>query len=389
MKKILIMNNNMQIGGIQRALANLLPEIADKYEVSLFLLNPEGELLKEIPENVRVITANRFVRVLGMSHAQAKDKGFFTMLWRGFLVIMTRIFKTKTVFGFLSRMEKPDGVYDAAISYMQNGAPDCFYGGCAELVLNAVKAEKKICFIHCDFENYEGRCRYNIDTLKRFDKIAAVSDSVKRQFLKVVPTLQDRTVTVHNCYHAERIIKLSKAYEAPRASGKINIFSAARLSAEKGIARMIPILGSIRDAGVDFVWRIAGDGADRENIKGLISQYKLEERVILLGTLDNPYPYFSAADVLLVPSYDEAAPMVFGEAAILNLPIFTTDTASAREMVGLPGIGRVMPNDDKAILRDLKELFTNFNELKFDKKTPNNRDAVKEFDNLIMGEDSD
>lgn len=81
MKKILIVNNNMQIGGIQKALANLLSEIAPNYEITLFLLAPEGALMKEIPETVRVIAANRFLRVLGLTHAQAKNEGRLMMIW--------------------------------------------------------------------------------------------------------------------------------------------------------------------------------------------------------------------------------------------------------------------------------------------------------------------
>ncbi|MCI9626607.1 MAG: glycosyltransferase [Clostridia bacterium] len=384
MKKILIINNNMQIGGIQKALANLLSEIAPYYEITLFLIAPEGALMKEIPETVRVAKANRFVRALGLTHAQAKNKGIFMLLWRGLLVVLTRILKTKVVFPLLGHMEKIDGDYDAAISYMQNGAENCFYGGCAELVLHAAKAKQKICFIHCDMERYEGKSEYNIKTLMQFDKVAAVSDSVKKQILKVAPQLESKVVTVHNCYNCEQIATLSKAYDAPYTDGKINLFSAARLRREKGIVRIIPMLGKIRDAGVDFVWRIAGDGPDWEKAEKLIKEYKLEQQIILLGMLENPYPHLKAADVLLVPSYDEAAPMVFGEARILGTPIWTTDTASAYEMVQEPDAGQVLSNDDDTLQEELLTLLKEFHDLQFQKSEFDNKKAVEEFDGLIM-----
>lgn len=385
MKKILIVNNNMQIGGIQKALANLLSEIAPNYEITLFLMAPKGALMKEIPKTVHVVTANRFVRVLGLTHAQAKNEGRFTVIWRGLLVVLTRILKTKIVFPMLSHIEKIAGDYDAAISYLQNGAENCFYGGCAELVLNAAQAKQKICFIHCDFERYEGTGKYNGKTLMKFDKVAAVSDSVKKTILNVVPQLRNKTITVHNCYNCEQIMALSKAYEAPYTSGKINLFSAARLRREKGIVRIIPILGKIRDAGIDFVWRIAGDGPDREKAEKLIKEYQLEQQVILLGMLENPYPYLKAADVLLVPSYDEAAPMVFGEARLLGTPILTTDTASAYEMVQEPNAGWVISNDDDTLLEELLTLLKDFHNLEFCKEAFDNKKAVKEFEELIMG----
>ena len=41
-KKILIVNNNMHIGGVQRALVNLLKCIHGRYEITLLLFHPEG-----------------------------------------------------------------------------------------------------------------------------------------------------------------------------------------------------------------------------------------------------------------------------------------------------------------------------------------------------------
>ena len=349
MKKILIVNNNMNIGGVQKALANLLAEISGKYDITLFLFAETGGLMQDIPEEVKVVAANLLLRVLGITHAEAKRAGIFPLLWRGVMVVLTRLFKTRFVFNLLSRTEHIDQEYDIGISYLQNGTETCFYGGCAEFVLNSVKAKKKICFVHCDFENYEGRCAYNANTLMRFDKAAAVSYSVEKRLLKAVPQLKGKTMTVHNCYNAKQIIKLSRAYDAPKTSGRINIFSASRLRREKGILRMISIFSKIKDENVDFVWRIAGDGEDRREIENQICRYGLQDKVILLGNLSNPYPYFRSADVLLVPSYDEAAPMVFGEARILGTPVFTTETASAREMIEETNAGKVIDNEDHKI----------------------------------------
>ena len=45
--------------------------------------------------------------------------------------------------------------------------------------------------------------------------------------------------------------------------------------------------------------------------------------------MENPYGYMRAADVLLIPSFSEAAPMVIHESALLGTPILTTETSSA------------------------------------------------------------
>ena len=59
----------------------------------------------------------------------------------------------------------------------------------------------------------------------------------------------------------------------------------------------------------------------------------MEKQVFLLGEQRNPYRYMINADYLLVSSLHEAAPMVFDEANILELPIISTNTTSANEIV--------------------------------------------------------
>ena len=170
--KILIANNNMNIGGIQKALVNLLREIHNEHDVTLYLFAAKGELMNDIPENVKIIEGNRFTRSLGISNDEAKAEGAFAFVRRSAFAVLTRIFGIGVSFGILSRLQKIGGKYDAAISFMQNGSFRMFYGGCNEFVINSVKAERKISFVHCDFLNYEGNNKYNREYYSKFDRIA-------------------------------------------------------------------------------------------------------------------------------------------------------------------------------------------------------------------------
>ena len=272
--------------------------------------------------------------------------------------------------------------YDCAISFMQNGEPNVFYGGCAEFVLNT-SAKEKICFIHCDFQNYGGNCAYNRKTLEKFDKIAAVSNSVAKRLAAAVPNIANKIRTVHNCTNFGAIYKSADEYVPEYTNGKVNIFTAARLHAEKGILRMIPILKRIKERGAVFVWRIGGDGPDRAEIEKRIAESGLQNEIILLGSLKNPYPYFKYSDVVLVPSYNEAAPMVFDEARVFGTLIFTTETASAKEMVSDTHSGVVCENTDNEIENKLNNFILNFIPQKNEVEYCDNRIALSEFDNLI------
>ena len=382
-KKLLFVCNNLHIGGIQRSLLNLLSEIADKYDITLFLFYPQGEY--ELPDNVRVISAGKFSHILGMSQSEAAAEGLFTKIWRGFWAAFTHIFGCRIPFSLLCSAVKITGEFDAAISFMQNSAYRYFYGGCNELVIKNVHAKKKISFVHCDFEHYFGNNKYNREYYRKFDNIACVSESCANVFKRVCPELADKTVTVHNCFNFSEMSKLSAEFLGERREERVNIFTAARISEEKGILRMIAVFERLKKKGYKFIWRIAGGGAMYDTAKKICREHGLFDDIIFLGIQKNPYPYFKAADIVLVPSYDEAAPMVFGEAAAFGVPILTTDTVSAKELVGEKGIGWVCENTDDAIESALDRLLCEPKKIYEKRYSPigDNGTAIREFDDVL------
>ena len=59
-KRILIFSHAMEIGGAERALIGLLETMdTTKYQVDLFLMRHEGELMKYIPEGICLLPENR------------------------------------------------------------------------------------------------------------------------------------------------------------------------------------------------------------------------------------------------------------------------------------------------------------------------------------------
>ena len=379
--KILIVNNNMHIGGIQKALSNLLKEVSH-HEITLFMFNSEGELMDEIDPRIKVIKGNFFTRILGMSQGEAKAKGIITSLFRGMCVVIAKVTGSGFMYKLLSAFQKLKENYDVAISYMQNADEKTFYGGCNEFVLNSVKAKSKISFVHCDFKNYPGNEPYNINLYSKFDKIACVSESVKRRFDEVCPQYQDKTFAVYNVYDFDSIKKMAEEYPVNK-EGKTVLFTSARIREEKGILRMIPILERIKKEGGDFVWYVAGNGPQYEEVSSLAKEKNLSDSVIFLGMLKNPYPYFKNADILLVPSYNEAAPMVYAEALLFSTPVFTTDTTSAYEFIGEDN-GWVIENNDEYIEKELKEIIL---KKKFKEKNPSfaadNKVAKEQFEELL------
>lgn len=343
MKKVLFVISNLEIGGIQKSLIELLKCICHSYEITLFCIDASGPLSTELPDNIKVVEGNKFAKIAEWDAQKLRRLGLLYSLLRVLFVGFTRLFGKKTPAFVYSKFIHVSNVeYDLAISYAQPLHSIQFANLCNEIVLYSIKAQRKATFVHCDYKNYGGNCDYNRWLYKKFNLIAAVSNSVKNRFVETIPSLKEKVCVVYNACDIEQIHRLSKI-DTVHYKNKA-IVSVSRLSKEKGLARCIPIISNLKEHGYEFEWHILGDGPEMEHIRKLIDEYSLGNVVVLEGMQSNPYRFIKNADYLFLPSFHEAAPMVFNEAASLNTYILTTKTLSAIELVEKRGIGMVCEN---------------------------------------------
>lgn len=354
MKKILIVNNNMHIGGVQKALVSLLWSIHDRYDVTLLLFWPQGPCMEELPPDVKVIQAKSAYRYLGMPGADAK--GLRDRLCRSVLAAVSRIFGRTFAVGLMALTQKPLKGYDIAVSYLHNGGSRAFYGGCSDFVLRHTDTAKKIAYLHCDYRLCGADTEENGRMYRRFDRIAACSQGCADSFLAANPDLRERVRVVPNCHRFDRIRQLADQAPVLPAADRINLVTVARLGKEKGVERALRVLAALGEERNRLHYCIIGDGIQKPLLLQIIEQEDLQDCVTLCGMQSNPYGYIRAADLLLIPSYSEAAPLVIGEAACLGTPILSMETSSAREMIEDTGFGWVCENTEEAMVEELKTL---------------------------------
>lgn len=128
-----------------------------------------------------------------------------------------------------------------------------------------------------------------------------------------------------------------------------------------GVGRLERIKGF--DLLVDAVaaggpsWRlvIVGDGQRADALRRRAATRGLGERVRFVGHRDNPYPWISAADLLVLPSRTDAWPTVVGEAFALGTPVVAARCSpSVEELMGSGERGvLVTPNDTDALRRGI------------------------------------
>lgn len=390
MKKIIIVNNNMKVGGVQKSLYNLLWSIdtKSKYKVTLLLFSKTGEYTDKLPPDVEIIECKGAFRYLGKSQGEFKNSLKDTLI-RGLLVVISRIFGNKVAFDLLVKAEpKLKENFDCAISFFHNGRRKAFYGGVQDYVLGCINADKKIAFLHGDYISCGAHHSENDAMMKKFDVIASCSDGCRRVFEKALPELKDRSVTVRNCHRFDEITALSDNEPVEYNQSEVNVITVSRLAHEKGIDRAINAVAEANKAGIAVKLHIVGGGPMYSSLVDLVKELGIEDKVVFYKEQSNPFRYMKNADLFVLSSYHEAAPMVIDEARCLGLPMLTTATTSSQEMVTDEGCGWVCENDREAFEKMFLKLVSNKNELvqlkkKLIGKGADNKEALFQFDSLF------
>ena len=358
MKKILISSFDLEIGGVERSLINMLNSFDyENYDVDLMLYSHTGDFMNLIPNEVNLLKESDDYRTIRMpissvfknhkyrlgigrllARRKAKGNGITQMqyMWKNSLY-------------FLPKHKKK---YDVAISYLW---PHYF-------VAQKVDAKVKIAWIHTDYSKLETDIEVDLKMWDQFDYIVAVSEECKNAFLEKYNKLKDKVIVIENITSPIFIETMAKEeVENPLNDGDcFKIVSVARLSYAKGIDNAVRALKRLVDKGYDNIkWYVVGYGGDEILIRNLIKENELEDKFILLGKKINPYPYMKSADLYVQPSRHEGYVITLVEARALCLPILSSDIPSAREQIQDGINGYVAELSAEAIADKIEYLYNN------------------------------
>lgn len=101
---------------------------------------------------------------------------------------------------------------------------------------------------------------------------------------------------------------------------------------------------------------VAGDGPRKFIIEDLIKEYNLEDKVILLGHIDNPQDLLAALDIFVLTSDSkEGVPQSVNQALMMNTCVIATDVGSTRDLNN-DNFFLVEPNNIKKIVSIVNSL---------------------------------
>ena len=335
MKNIVIFGYNMDMGGAEKALINVLNLIVSKANVTLILLEKTGILMKDIPSGVEVKEiGKRNVRYLLFR---------FLPFYRKYLI----------------NKLTSDKHYDLAVAFME--------GRAATFVADMRQNCKKIAWIHNDVNVFDIGIsdREIINSYRQMDSVIAVSKHSQKSFCDKYGFSFKKVKVIYNMLDEEKILKMSKTKKVKKR--KFTFVNVARMREQKRIDRLINVAHRLKKDGYDFDLWLIGGGPLEAQMQEMIKTYSLEDCVKSFGLLENPYPYVLSADYFVMSSDHEGYPLSLLESLLLKTKVITTDVSGAKEILESGKYGYIVPISEDALYQKMKEVLDGIDDSKIDK----------------------
>ena len=315
--KILVLHGHLSMGGEERVLLNVLRNLVElNYDVDLLITwnHKENNLFEnEIPKKV--------------------NYEFLFDSYNGKNKLIKEIYRIKAKTTYLKKIEKKikKEKYDIVIDYSSN-------------LLKYDNFDIKIpvfAWIHFSLTfgeklTLEKTKKYK-KQYKKYSKIFAITRVMKEEFINKVGIDEKKVELVYNPIDLKLIEKKAENVEKKYENYlKQDYFlQVSRLTQQKQPEHLVDIYYKLKQAGIKEKLYFIGDGEKKEIIKQKIKEYNLEDDIILLGQIENPYPFFKNAKLFVHTAKYEGLPTVLLESLALGTPVVSYDCPTGpRDILG-------------------------------------------------------
>ena len=202
-KKIVFMVINMNIGGTEKALLNMINEMPkDQYEITILMLEKCGGFLAAIPKEVKVEYLEEYATYKQLLNRPVKStivelikqRRIVKSITLGCVYTFSKLCRNKMFYydNILKTLPPYINNYDVAIAY---AGPMDFI---SYFVAKKIKAEKKLQWIHFDVTKIGFDKRLCQTLYKKFDKIYVVSNVGKNKLVSKIPSIRGKTEVFNN-----------------------------------------------------------------------------------------------------------------------------------------------------------------------------------------------
>jgi len=338
----------LNIGGAEKSVLRLTKLLCDKgWDVTLVLNVGGGALENLIDSRVKVIRLRAKER--GVLFKKAKGLSKILYIWDAFLYVFDMLISK-----IKSKMISSNHYDIAAVS---------LHGLSVEFVCKYVDATTKLHWIRNDLSQCDPD-KKAINNIKKYkdciDYYICVSQTAKDSLDDLFPHLKSKSVVIPNVIDAKQMRSLTKERIADIEDDKLlKVVTVCRLSDKaKGLLRMVKVHSRLDKEGIKFRWLVVGDGPDKNMMQEAINEAGLKDKMILLGSKENPFPYYHIADISATLSYYEGLCGAVNEAKVVGKAVLATEFSGIYDQIEHGKTGWIVSNDEDSIYEGLKLLLS-------------------------------
>lgn len=343
MKKVLFVVENLGGGGAEKVLLTLIKNLdKSKYDITVYTIIETGVYVDEMKKYCKV------------KHA-LKDYNKYSFLGKLYYKVKCKLIyklNIKIVYKWLIKDK-----YDVEIAFVE--------GFDTKLVSSSNNENsKKYAWVHIDMierpyaDGYYKKIEDQRNAYSCFQKVVCVSQQAKDQYEKKFNL--KNSIVIYNPIDTNEIKKYRKKYEVKK---EFVFCAVGRLEDQKGFDRLIEAFIEINKYYPNFILNIIGDGSKGIELKRLVSENKLNDKIKFTGFIKNPYEVMAKSDMLICSSRSEGYSLVVAEGMCLGLPILTTDCTGPNELINKGEFGILVENNLDGITKGILEVFENINKL--------------------------
>jgi len=341
--KVMFRLRSLEMGGVPRVVLDLLRNLPkDKFDFTLMLNLYQGELIKDIPENVKLIVVEKGKEQMSSNPFLQKIQ----LIWRRLKLEFYDAFPS-----VLYKIKVPEK-YDIEIS-----------PGYAEfdMVLNSPdKKSRKLGWFHTDvgYDKDIERVKSRIEKMKRFDFMIFGSKQTRQVIDDLYQVTYPNSTVIYNVIKVKEVLRKADLFVHDFESTVPVFSSVGRLHSRKGYHTLMKVHKKLLDDGFLHKIAVIGGGVEMENLQNQRKDLGVEDSFLLLDTQVNPYPYIKASDYFILPTQSESYPLVIGEVMCMHKPIISTNVGGISEMIddGVDGI--LIKYNEEEMYQSMKRFLT-------------------------------
>ena len=300
-KKVLFLIRCLEVGGAQRVFLTLLRHLDRRYfQLHLGLLQPDGEFVDQLPQDVAV-------HVLPDVRRPKSVIGFLLLMYR--LIPLLWRLRPNTVLS--------TGGMNLAVVVASPLMPR----GTRLLVRECSVLSERL----SSEMKYPGLWRWIYRRLYRLaDHVVCQSDSMVRDMREEFDLPPESLVRVYNPIDIDLVRAWGRSGENPYSGAGPQLVAAGRLTYEKGFDLLLAAMPKVIAHFPNVKLTVLGEGSLQNVLSEQARKLGLTESVTFVGFHQNPWPYLCHADLFVLPSRREA----FGNALLEALALETQAVAA-------------------------------------------------------------